>query len=146
MKNKINVWLPYLLCMALAGGCFALDLSWELGVAGGIPYLTLFFAGLWFQNRRAIIFAAIVGSILTITGYFFIAHRGRIVESFHQPLPYPVCHLADCRPFSFSPATGKKSCSFPTIFWMPSATPNQNLLRKLIPWYSLRSFWKKPFP
>ena len=68
--------------MALAGGCFALDLSWELGVAGGIPYLTLFFAGLWFQNRRAIIFAAIVGSILTITGYFLSPIGGELWKVF----------------------------------------------------------------
>ncbi|MBT5074113.1 MAG: HAMP domain-containing histidine kinase [Kordiimonadaceae bacterium] len=49
---------------------FILDLSLPLGVAGGIPYVAMVLLGIWFPTKRHVIVLAIIGSLLTITGYF----------------------------------------------------------------------------
>ncbi|MBT4518723.1 MAG: PAS domain S-box protein [Halieaceae bacterium] len=49
---------------------FVLDLMAPLGVAGGTPYVLLVLSGMWFQNRSALLYLAIIGSIMTILGYF----------------------------------------------------------------------------
>jgi PAS domain S-box-containing protein len=54
----------------LAGGIFLIDSMIPLGIAGGVPYIALVLLSLWSPRRRDIIFAASLGSVLTIVGYF----------------------------------------------------------------------------
>jgi PAS domain S-box-containing protein len=70
--------LLYALGFFLAGGCLALDLSLELGVAGAIPYITLIIPGLLAHNRRFIVVAALAGTLLTIAGYFLSPFGGEL--------------------------------------------------------------------
>jgi len=46
------------------------DISLPLGVAGGVPYIALVLIGLWFPQRNAAIGLAVIGTILTIVGYY----------------------------------------------------------------------------
>ncbi|MBC8283908.1 MAG: PAS domain-containing protein [Nitrospinae bacterium] len=54
----------------LAAGFFALDLYMELGVAGGVPYICLVLVALWSKKKRLIWIAAVVGSLLTLIGFW----------------------------------------------------------------------------
>jgi len=67
--NKVPIKL-IVLVTALAGAVFLFDLSLPLGVAGGVPYVVLVLAGLWFPGRRSVLWLAGIGSALTIVGYF----------------------------------------------------------------------------
>lgn len=80
-KIETSLYL-YIVGVALAGGCLALDLSWELGVAGGILYMTLIIPGLLAHNRRFIIVAALTGTVLTIAGYFLSPFGGELWKVF----------------------------------------------------------------
>jgi signal transduction histidine kinase/CheY-like chemotaxis protein len=55
---------------ALAAAVFFFDISMPLGVAGGVPYVVLVLAGLWFPGSRPVLWLAGVGTVLTIAGYF----------------------------------------------------------------------------
>jgi PAS domain S-box-containing protein len=70
MKKSSDLFL-YIVGMAVAGGCLLLDLSLELGVAGGVPYIILIVLAVLTKNRRFVIVAALVGSVLTTLGYFY---------------------------------------------------------------------------
>lgn len=50
------------------------DLYFPLGVAGGVPYVALVLVGLITQRPRTIIVLAIVGSVLTVIGYYLSPH------------------------------------------------------------------------
>ena len=60
-----------ILAVAIAAMVFALDLIAPLGVAGGVPYVALVLFGSRFEERSAVFFLAVAGSILTFLGYFF---------------------------------------------------------------------------
>ncbi len=55
---------------ALAAGIFAIDLEIELGVAAGVPYICLVLVALWSKKKRLIWIAAILGTVLTLIGYW----------------------------------------------------------------------------
>jgi PAS domain S-box-containing protein len=82
MKTIKSDFFIYGMVTALSAGGLALDLSWELGVSGGISYITLLIPGLLAHNRRAILIAAIAGSILTITGYYLSPSGGELWKIF----------------------------------------------------------------
>ncbi|QPJ65980.1 MAG: PAS domain S-box protein [Candidatus Nitrohelix vancouverensis] len=50
---------------------FYLDTQIELGVAAGIPHVSLVLLGLWSKKRRFILLGAITGSLLTLWGLYF---------------------------------------------------------------------------
>ena len=64
------------LAAALAGAVFLFDLSVPLGVAGGVPYVVLVLVGLWFPERKAVLWLAAAGSVLTIAGYLLSDSAG----------------------------------------------------------------------
>ena len=49
---------------------FVVDLKIELGVAAGVPYICLVLVALWSKKRRMIWIAAVIGTILTLVGYW----------------------------------------------------------------------------
>ncbi len=53
----------------LAALIFAVDLKIELGVAAGVPYISLVLVALWSKKKRLIWIGAIFGTVLTILGY-----------------------------------------------------------------------------
>jgi PAS domain S-box-containing protein len=70
-RNWLRVyWWFILLEGLLAAGIFYLDLSMELGVASGVLYVSLVLAALWAKQKRYVWGAAVVGTLLTILGYW----------------------------------------------------------------------------
>jgi signal transduction histidine kinase len=55
---------------ALAALIFTFDVAMPLGVAGGVPYVVLVLFGIKFPKRRYVFVLAVLGSILTVAGYF----------------------------------------------------------------------------
>lgn len=64
------------LSVVLAAGIFIMDISLPLGVAAGLPYVALVLVSLWLPQRRHVVFAAAVGTGLTVLGYFYSAPGG----------------------------------------------------------------------
>ncbi len=62
----------------LAAGIFYADLSIELGVATGVPYICLVLVSLWARQKRYVWIAAALGSILTIIGFWLSPPGGEI--------------------------------------------------------------------
>ncbi|MAG13353.1 MAG: hypothetical protein CMN78_02025 [Spirochaetales bacterium] len=60
----------------VATGIFILDLSLPLGVAGGVPYVALIMISLYSPWRHYVFILAVVGTVLTILGYFFSPPAG----------------------------------------------------------------------
>lgn len=58
------------LLLLLAGVILAIDLSLPLGVAGGVPYVLIVLLAQWSSDRRHILSAAVLGSLLTMVGYY----------------------------------------------------------------------------
>ncbi len=54
----------------LAAFIFYVDLSMELGIAGGVLYVSLVMMALWARQKRYIWVAAVMGTILTVLGYW----------------------------------------------------------------------------
>ncbi len=59
-----------ILSAVVAGLIFAFDLLLPLGVAGGLPYVTLVLLGNWFPRISHLYVMAVVGTVLTILGFF----------------------------------------------------------------------------
>ncbi len=59
-----------LLCLTLAAMIFAIDSSIPLGVAGGVPYILIVLVSLWSPREKMPLYMAIIGSILTIIGFY----------------------------------------------------------------------------
>jgi signal transduction histidine kinase len=59
-----------LLTVIVALAVLFFDLSIQLGVAGGVPYVVLVWLGIWYSKPEHIYLLGIVGSALTIVGYF----------------------------------------------------------------------------
>lgn len=71
-----RVQLVVLLSLLIGAAVLIFDLYFPLGVAGGVPYVALVLIGLITQQPKVIIVLAIVGSILTVVGYFFSPSGG----------------------------------------------------------------------
>ncbi len=54
----------------VAVAILTLDLSLQLGVAGGVPYVVMVVLGVWFGRIREVYLLATIASALTILGYF----------------------------------------------------------------------------
>lgn len=54
----------------LATIIFAVDLKIELGVAAGVPYICLVLVALWSKKKRLIWIGAVLGTVLTLIGYW----------------------------------------------------------------------------
>ena len=76
MHTRSRVQLVVLLSLLICAAVFTFDLYFPLGVAGGVPYVALVLIGLIAQQPRVIIFLAVVGSIMTVVGYFFSPSSG----------------------------------------------------------------------
>jgi len=57
---------------------FIIDLKLPLGVAGGVPYVTVILAPLWFHNKGYVISLAIICTILTLIGFYFSPSGGEL--------------------------------------------------------------------
>ena len=73
--QKYKGWLReyrwfFLLEGLLAAGIFYVDLSLELGVAGGVLYVSLVLVALWARQKRYVWGAAVLGTLLTVLGYW----------------------------------------------------------------------------
>ncbi len=75
MKSDNNA---IIVCLLLSVVIFAIDLSIPLGVAGGVPYIAVVLVSLWSEKKRLTIMAAVVGSILTLLGYFYSPSGGEM--------------------------------------------------------------------
>ncbi len=64
--------------IGLAGLIFALDLMTPLGVAGGVPYIVLVLLSYRIESKKAIPASAILGSVLTILGFFLSPSGGEL--------------------------------------------------------------------
>ena len=68
---KFNRNLYFVVFGILTASLFLFDLSLELGVAGGVTYITLVLFSLWAEKRSYIFWAGITGTVFTWIGYFF---------------------------------------------------------------------------
>jgi hypothetical protein len=59
-----------ILCLFLSIIIFIIDSSIPLGVAGGVPYILVVLISLWSEKKSLPILAAILGSILTVAGFY----------------------------------------------------------------------------
>jgi PAS domain S-box-containing protein len=59
-----------LFSVVAAAAIFAFDLSYPLGVAGGVPYVVLVLLGLWWPRRAAAFDLAAVATALTVLGFY----------------------------------------------------------------------------
>lgn len=59
------------LAVGIAIAVTVFDLSMPLGVAGGVPYVAMVMLGLWYPRREGVLYLAILGSVLTLLGYYF---------------------------------------------------------------------------
>ena len=64
-----------------AFGIFILDALLPLGIADGMLYVVLVLLGMMARNRKLIIIAAIVSSVLNLLGYFFSPPGGELVNA-----------------------------------------------------------------
>lgn len=71
-----------LLCMFLSSVFFIFDAVLPLGVAGGVPYIFVILISLFSHQRKFILLAAIVTSILTIVGIFLSPSGGEFWQVF----------------------------------------------------------------
>jgi PAS domain S-box-containing protein len=70
-RNWFRAYRWFLLMEGLlAASIFFLDLSMELGVASGVLYVSLVLMALWAKQKRYVWGAAVVGTLLTILGYW----------------------------------------------------------------------------
>ena len=71
----------YLLIAGIsATGIFIVDALLPLGIADGMLYVALVLLGMMSRNRKLIIIAAIVSSILNLLGYFFSPPGGEFIN------------------------------------------------------------------
>ena len=80
MKSKLRIRVSVLLSVLFIPAFVFFDLHYPLGVAGGVPYVALVLVGLITQRPNIIIIMAVLGSTLTIAGYFLSPVSGIIIE------------------------------------------------------------------
>ncbi len=75
MSNRISFRIA-MLASLIAILTFILDVALPLGVAGGIPYVALVLLGVWIPLKRYVYALAMLGSVLTVLGFFFSPTAG----------------------------------------------------------------------
>jgi hypothetical protein len=68
--NKISEFKLIILCSLLSILIFISDTFIQLGVAGGVLYICVILLSLWSKKKNTPVIFAVIGSILTIAGYF----------------------------------------------------------------------------
>ncbi len=63
--------LIYAICLFLLVSIFSIDLFISLGVAAGVPYISVILVSLWIPKKKFTIAMAIISSVLTIAGFFY---------------------------------------------------------------------------
>ena len=76
LESKSRIRVSIILSVLLIPAFIFFDLHYPLGVAGGVPYVALVLVGLITQRPNTIIILALLGSILTIVGYFLSPASG----------------------------------------------------------------------
>ncbi len=72
-------YLKYLiLSIFLIITVFIIDLQLPLGIAGGVPYISVILVSLWLPGKKYIISFAVICSVLTIAGYYFSPQGGEL--------------------------------------------------------------------
>jgi|GEM_PF-2991272 len=74
--RTLSVEASLVLSFVISFVVFVFDISIPLGVAGGVPYVALVLAGLWYPQRNAAFGLAIAGTALTIIGYLLSEEMG----------------------------------------------------------------------
>ena len=64
--------------LVLALVIFYIDLNLPLGVAGGVPYVALVLVAIWAPKVRHVYLMAILGTILTILGFYLSPSGGEL--------------------------------------------------------------------
>lgn len=72
---RLKIWLITILIAAVI---FLLDMSLPLGVAGGVPYVVLFFLSWWYRSIKFVIALGVIASLLTMVG-FFLSESGAVL-------------------------------------------------------------------
>lgn len=57
---------------------FIIDLAIPLGVAGGVPYITVILLSLWSPSHKSTFLIAMVCSVLTVYGFFYSPPGGEM--------------------------------------------------------------------
>ncbi|MGV7222323.1 MAG: ATP-binding protein [Nitrospinales bacterium] len=68
----------YLLGFILSTAIFILDLSMELGVAGGVPYIFVVLLGLFSNNKKYFVVAGGTGVLFSVLGFYFSPDGGEL--------------------------------------------------------------------
>ena len=76
-KAKLT-WQSIALTALMAVAVLGFDLNLPLGVAAGVPYILLVLVGIGFPNPKQVYALAVLGTLLTIVG-FFLSPEGGIV-------------------------------------------------------------------
>jgi len=68
----------YAICVFLTGVIFVIDFNIPLGVASGVPYITVVLVALWAPRHNLAINFAIICSIMTLMGFYFSPPGGEL--------------------------------------------------------------------
>lgn len=77
-REDSSDWIRYGSVAALIGLIFAVDLQLALGVAGGVPYVAAVLLALWTRHRRAVLWVAVVCTLMTVLGYYLSPPGGEL--------------------------------------------------------------------
>jgi len=72
-KTPISVFIATLLLTIII---FMLDRSLPLGAAAGVLYVLIVLMGVWFSKVSQIFYLALLGSVMTVVGYYFSSSGG----------------------------------------------------------------------
>lgn len=75
--RELMVWL---ICTCLITVVFIVDFLIPLGVAGGVPYISVILVSLWSSRKHLPIFMAVVCSMMTALGYFISPAGGEFSQ------------------------------------------------------------------
>ena len=78
INDKNTAILLYLLCGLLTLVFCLIDLSIPLGVAGGVPYITVVLLSQWLPSSKHTVIIALVCSCLTILGFYYSPPGGEL--------------------------------------------------------------------
>jgi hypothetical protein len=78
VKAAQNQNLIYAICIFLFVSIFSIDLFIPLGVAAGVPYVSVVLVSLWIPKNKFTIGIALVSSVLTILGLFYSPTGGEM--------------------------------------------------------------------
>lgn len=104
MRDCFRCPLLLLLAVLSTAAIFAFDYAMPLGVAGGVPYALLVLLGLITRRTRDVVVLAILGTLLTVSGYYFsrpgvdqslvLINRGLALFSIWSVAAVLACHFS----------------------------------------------------